>query len=508
MSTDIAGKVFGVDPNNTIIGNKIVDTFLIFTNDFSDSFLYAYMLQIILIIYMYNCVGTGRYWKIMLIGSIFGMFGAVVEHLGSSWLRTYTSMEEVKKSKALYCYLISEIGWIAAEFSIPYLNLIKLNTLSQKKIIKIVNYIISALFILFSISRFFIGYLRVKNSSLYNPAIYHAHGIAFGIIAIADGLLSILIFKELNRNAKKTKEKDGESFNLLASFKKSSLFILFIVDLMSVNLAILSIFINNNTMVGKSINRLIKPFHALKSNFLLILAIDAFIFKMRASVDGSYVVQRYLQKQSKLCSIKTNVNKDNDDPFNKRSASANMISMNTMTMSTTNSNTNTNTTLGNVNTNKSVIMNIGGGTTTTTTPTPPTNISSNGLPRIKGGHAKKGSTVSDVGFYMNKSFNNSVGIDIPSTTSMTYENSYSTGQYNEGQSRSYLKNKRSKNGSKSDLKDRSNPILFNPSIHSMTPLNSTYNYLMSTSSNISSNENKISSKGFTDFNNKMKKNFG
>ncbi|ORX77561.1 hypothetical protein BCR32DRAFT_328887 [Anaeromyces robustus] len=511
MSTDISGKVFGVDSNNTIMGNKVMDTFLNFTNDFSDSFLYAYILQIILIVYMYNCVGTGRYWKIMLVGSIFGMMGAVVEHLGSSWLRTYTYVEDVKKSKALYCYLISEIGWIATEFSIPYLNLIKLNTLSQKRIIKIVNYVITVLFGLFSISRFFIGYLRVKNSSLYNPAIYHAHGIAFGITAIADGLLSVLIFKELNKSAKKTREKDGESFNLLDSFKKSSLFILFIVDLMSVILAILSIFINNTTVFGKSINRLVKPFHALKSNFLLILAIDAFIFKMRASVDGSYIVQRYLQKQSKLCSMKTNNNNNDMDGPLKRSASANMININTLTMSNNNNNSNINANTSNMNMN--VVMNIGNSNNNNGNNNNNNNISGNGFPRIKGGHAKKGSTVSDIGYYMNKSFNNGLGTDIPTNTSnsMAYDHSFTTTQYNEGQTRAYLKNKRSKNGSKNDLNERNNPILFNPSIHSMTPLNSSYtnaNYLMSSSSNTSSNENKIAYKSFMEFNNQMRKNFG
>ena len=47
--------------------------------------------------------------------------------------------------------------------------------------------------------------------------------------AIADGLLSILIFHHLNKSAEKTREKDGETFNLLKSFKKSSLFILSLI---------------------------------------------------------------------------------------------------------------------------------------------------------------------------------------------------------------------------------------------------------------------------------------
>ncbi|ORX43642.1 hypothetical protein BCR36DRAFT_303390, partial [Piromyces finnis] len=259
-----------------------IEFILNFANEFSDSYLYAYIIQIMLIGYMHKCAGSGRYWKIIFTGSIFGMFGATIEHLGTAWIKTI----DKNQSKAYCCYLLAEIGWIITEFSIPYLNLIKLKVLTQSKIVKTVNWVIGFLFILFGLCRFYIGYLRLINKTLYNIKIYHLHGIAFGIIAIADGLLSILIFIELNKSAKRIKEKYGETFNLLNSFKKSSLFILFVVDLMSVILAILSIIIDV-TIFGRSVNKLIKPFHALKSNFLLILAVDSFIFKMRASIDGS-----------------------------------------------------------------------------------------------------------------------------------------------------------------------------------------------------------------------------
>jgi len=304
------------------MGNEILisvkDFILNFTNEFSDSFLYAYILQIILIAYMYSCAGSGRYWKIMLAGSIFGMYAAITEHIGTAWLKTVEeSKGSIKGSKGLYCYFFAEIGWIATEFSIPYLNLIKLNTLSQGRIIRTVNHIVAILFSFFAAFRLYIGYLRVTHGQLYDDAIYSAHGIAFGITALADGLLSTLIFHHLNKNAEQTREKDGETFNLLASFKKSSLFILFVVDLMSVILAIISIFTGIPTL-RDSLSKLMKPFHALKSNFILVLAIDAFIFKMRATVDGTTLVSRFLQRQSKMRSITQAIYNDNDPLFNKR----------------------------------------------------------------------------------------------------------------------------------------------------------------------------------------------
>jgi len=305
-----------------------------FTDEFSDSFLYAYILQIVLIIYMYSCVGSGRYWNIMLFGSIFGMFAAVTEHVGTAWIDTLK--DEIAGSKGLYCYFIAEIGWIATEFSIPYLNLIKLNTLSQDNIIKGINHIIAILFSFFAAFRLYIGYLRVTHKTLYDDAIYSAHGLAFGVTAIADGLLSLLIFHHINKNVEKAREKDGESFNLLSAFKKSSLFILFVVDLMSVILAVLSIF-TGIPPLRSSLSKLIKPFHAFKSNFILILAIDAFIFKMRASVEGGHVVSHYLQRQSKLRSSPGHCNDDIPLTLKRyKNLGSQARSVNTMTNSVTN----------------------------------------------------------------------------------------------------------------------------------------------------------------------------
>jgi len=309
--------------------NIFTEFFLNFTNEFSDSFLYAYFLQIILIVYMYKCIGSGKYWKLLLAGSIFGLLGAVIEHVGTALLKTNNNI-----TKIYLCYLLAEIGWITSEFSIPFLNLIKLNTLSQSKLIKTVNYIVGVLFVAFACSRFYIGYLRLVNKVLYDPKIYHAHGIAFSIIAVADGVLSILIFSELNKSVKKTKEKEGETINLLSYFKKSSLFTLLVVDLLSVILAILSIFINDST-TGEAMNKLIKPFHAIKSNFLLILAVDAFIFKLRASVDGSSLVSHYISQHSKL---RSNHGEYTDEiPLSSKKyrnkSSSQMLSGNTMTNS-------------------------------------------------------------------------------------------------------------------------------------------------------------------------------
>jgi len=60
---------------------------------------------------MYNCAGSGRYWKILLYGSIFGMIGAVIEHVGTAWLEIFGD-EGSHSSKAYYCYLLFIIHYL------------------------------------------------------------------------------------------------------------------------------------------------------------------------------------------------------------------------------------------------------------------------------------------------------------------------------------------------------------------------------------------------------------
>ncbi|OUM67889.1 hypothetical protein PIROE2DRAFT_4568 [Piromyces sp. E2] len=439
--------------------SPVMELILNFTNEFSDSFLYAYVIQIILIVYMYKCIGTGKYWKLLLAGSVFGTLGAVIEHIGTAWRDT------LNEPKAYMCYLLAEVGWITSEFSIPFLNLIKLNTLSQSKLIKVINYVVGFLFVLFSCSRFYIGYLRLVDKELFSSKVYHAHGIAFSIIAVADGLLSIFTFVELSKNVKKAREKDGETFNLLSSFKKSSLFILFVVDLMSVILAILSIFIND-TKSGKAINRLVKPFHAIKSNFLLILAVDAFIFKMRASIEGSSV-SHYVSHNSKQRSNHGDYT-DEIPLSNKKYRymnSSQMLSGNTVT----NSNNYSNNYSGNYSATYSGNHNM--------------NLSSNShgsnsAKRHKGHH--KNNSVSENNYYMGFMNNNTT--DIINSNNHLEKTSYSTissSTLNDSQpTRAYIKGKRLTKAKSMDANDRS----INTSNHSgisvvpLIPLNYSGNH--------------------------------
>jgi len=259
--------------------------FRIFSLEFNQTFFYSYFVQIILITYMYYSIGNGRYWKVLFYGSILGFFGALLEHIFIAWQVNLPESEKEKNPLSILL-LIAEIGWIATEFSVPILNLIKLNSLSNVKVVKTVNIITAVLFCGFSFFRFQIGYNRFSEHTVDCQKCSYLHAQAFGVMAITDIILSIMIFVRINQSSKEYKmKKNKENVSILTTFRKSSVFSLLIIDVISVFLSL--------TYINQITNDYAKPFHALKSNFLLILGIDAFIFKFRAHNSNGSTYKSY-----------------------------------------------------------------------------------------------------------------------------------------------------------------------------------------------------------------------
>jgi len=256
-----------------------------FSLEFNQTFFYSYFLQIILVVYMYNSIGNGRYWKVLLYGSIFGFGGALLEHTFIAWQNALPETDKEKTSLSILL-LVAEIGWIATEFSVPILNLIKLNSLSNVTVVKAVNVVTAVLFCGFSFFRFQIGYNRFTEHTVDCQKCTALHSQAFGVMAVTDIILSIMIFFRINKSSKEYKiKKNNENISILTTFKKSSVFSLLIVDVISVFLSL--------TYIKTATQDYAKPFHALKSNFLLILAVDAFIFKFRAHTSGGSTYKSY-----------------------------------------------------------------------------------------------------------------------------------------------------------------------------------------------------------------------
>jgi len=256
-----------------------------FALEFNQTFFYSYFVQIILIIYMYYSIGNGRYWKVLFYGSILGFFGALMEHIFIAWQANLPESEKEKSSTSILL-LIAEVGWIATEFSVPILNLIKLNSLSNVNVVRTVNIITAILFCGFAFFRFQIGYNRYSEHTVDCQKCSSLHAQAFGVMAITDIILSIMIFVRINQSSKEYKiKKNKENISILTTFRKSSVFSLLIIDVISVFLSL--------TYISQVTNDYAKPFHALKSNFLLILGIDAFIFKFRAHNSNGSTYKSY-----------------------------------------------------------------------------------------------------------------------------------------------------------------------------------------------------------------------
>jgi len=185
----------------------------------------------------------------------------------------------------IYSLLIDEIFWIITEFSIPYLNLIKIRALTKKAIAKLIYIIICLLFIPFAMSRFCIGVARMMKGCLSYSEIEFFHGIAFGIMAIADLICTIFILHFIRSYNKRSSNHGNDITNYI---QQSSYTILITVDIVSIVLSILYIVTTNIDFNSPIISRnSVLPFHCFKSVFLLILAIDALIFKYGATTNST-----------------------------------------------------------------------------------------------------------------------------------------------------------------------------------------------------------------------------
>ncbi|ORX76650.1 hypothetical protein BCR32DRAFT_329262 [Anaeromyces robustus] len=252
--------------------------------EFQDSFLYTFVIQFIIVTLMYANVGRGKYWRLLFIASVAGLLGAIIEH-GTLAFECYKS--EGERSHKLYSLLLNEACWIVSEYSIPYLNLIKMKAFSKGRIATFVRYTIFVLTVPFVVFRLLIGYKRMETSTLNSPEIRSLHGYAFAVMAIADILctFSILFFVKENNNQTSLK-----NCNINEYIKHSSYTILIAVDIVSFFLSISYIVINNtikDEFENEIYNKFITPFHCLKNSFILILAADALIFKYGVNVDST-----------------------------------------------------------------------------------------------------------------------------------------------------------------------------------------------------------------------------
>jgi len=246
---------------------------------FKDTFFFSYIIQFILVTLLYFNVGSGQYWKILFYGSIAGLMGALLENVTLAFICQESQRNNPGR---VYTFLLAEVFWILTEYSIPYLNLIKMKALSKNKKAVFIKSTIYVLFIPFAIMRFLIGYTRMQRGYLNDRSIELYHGFAFGVMAISEILCTSFILITVHKYNHRVTINPSLFLHYI---QHSSYTILITVDICSIILSILYILVNLVIDNGVILTRnSVLPFHSFKSVYLLILAIDACLFKYGANV--------------------------------------------------------------------------------------------------------------------------------------------------------------------------------------------------------------------------------
>jgi len=232
-----------------------------------DTFFFVFVLQFGLVSLMYYNIGRGKYWKILFWASLANFYGAIVENSTVAFICRESVKD--KEYKWVFPFLLAEIGWIIGEYSIPILNLTKMKTFSEGIFEKIVYYLIMGLFLpLFIACRLFIGYNRMKYGVLTTTETKYGHAAAFSIMAISDVTCTIAILYFVRKN--------NSQEEITHYIKKTSYTILLCVDVVGILLAVANgISEYFDCIPGSTVN----PFHCIKCSVILILAVDALLFK-------------------------------------------------------------------------------------------------------------------------------------------------------------------------------------------------------------------------------------
>jgi len=249
-----------------------------FNTQIKDTFFFSFIIQFILVSLMYIHVGNGKYWKVLFFAATAGLIAAAIENATIAFI---CQEDQTKNHGGVFTFFVEEFFWIVCEYSVPYLNLIKMEAISNGKYVKFVKFIILLLAIPFGAARLYNGYDRMVNGVLDTKITKICHGIAFGVMAVADIICTISIIYLVK---KKIKKGTFRNKSMSSYIKNSTYTVLISVDMVSLCLSILyivsSLIFQNKS---KDLDSSTSIFHCLKSVIILILATDAIIFKYGAT---------------------------------------------------------------------------------------------------------------------------------------------------------------------------------------------------------------------------------
>ncbi|KAJ3079490.1 hypothetical protein HK102_003745 [Quaeritorhiza haematococci] len=256
---------------NSTASSSIADIALDIVSSVQDGATAIFFFQLLMVSYMFSYFGKGKaYWRILLAMSICGCIGITMENLQRIvWVRMGEQQQWV-----WFLSIAAEPFFICSEFGVIALNLLRFRAVFAKKTFWIFFVAELLLFLVFVGFRFRIGALRFNLRTQQSLEIWYAHTPAFALIAVGSLICSVGIIIAINKQRFLT-PKNTTSF--LSSLFKSSLFILLMVDLVTI---LLTIAVSFESDVGQ---RILRPFLLIKSGFAMILAIDAVVMKQQTT---------------------------------------------------------------------------------------------------------------------------------------------------------------------------------------------------------------------------------
>ncbi|KAG4101657.1 hypothetical protein H8356DRAFT_1653835 [Neocallimastix lanati (nom. inval.)] len=257
---------------NTCYRRDYINFFQGINNQTRDTFFFSYIIQFILVAIMYHMIGKGKYWKVLFYSSVAGLLGSITENSTVAYI-CQISQHDIHGR--VIPFLIGELFWIISEYSVPILNLIKIEAFSRKKAYKIIKTALIINFIPFAIARIYDGYDRMMKGYLNTKMSRICHGVAFGAVAVSDMICTIYIISFVNR---KYNRGSINNSGIASHMKSSSYTILIAVDIVGFTLSVLYII---STLFPKLdfCTSITVTLHCFKSVFILILATDALVFK-------------------------------------------------------------------------------------------------------------------------------------------------------------------------------------------------------------------------------------
>ncbi|KAL6624877.1 hypothetical protein U3516DRAFT_857748 [Neocallimastix sp. 'constans'] len=265
---------------NTCYNKNYISFYQGINLELKDTFFSVFIYQFLIVSLIYVRIGKGKYWKTIYISSLMGLIGSIIEH---STLAYICQLSQLENKTRVIPFFIEEIFWVINEYSVPYLNLLKIKTLMEQNMRKYFVIALTLLFIPFAFFRLYNRYDRMMEGVLNTKISERCHGIAYGTIAIADMICTFCIIYYVKKKIKNGRMNASSITNYIMN---SSYTILICVDIVSIFLS--SLYIVVNVMEpGSEFSNSPMPFHCFKSIFILILAVDGMIFRNDTSQGSS-----------------------------------------------------------------------------------------------------------------------------------------------------------------------------------------------------------------------------